>query len=757
MLPNLSGLMIGPSAKRSRDGSIAVITTYSLDGFSSLNTNGVMTFAMPQELNCSAFVSDLRQCCRVWFTSNFVHILNNPPDKMVVTGKKAVDTRASWMEWLGLTNEQKAQYAAKIDLSTDEGLRFVFSDTLKDAEWFKDMPGKGFYKACVQYVRFGNQGAAQGSPRAWMLDGFGLWAHLVPDIGLPIVILAMNILRELGLQPGMPEHFPHIIYKPPGGAALGTHHDQMSPMELLSNLEIHLATTDGSTLEWVKKHGCQMLAHLDGGKGENDGATYTIGPMTPAKLYVCLKAFSDGKLTDSDHEHWNSQPRGKINLNWENHIDEFNAILGKNHMDPIGKIPAAPGVADTYVNETGHLLLWPVGWPHGSFGDSGSKGDVQGSRITVTMPITIAGSTQHEIPQILDRLKHMGTLATSGGSAEEYQEAQDWLMDSDRKVRPWLRDSIPDQQWAAMPGPQKAKVTRFVKQYADGNSHAFPQVVCDFIRCQDASAILGGPVGPFQPISVKKETVNDYLAYLDRMVSTSNSGPSASMPAVEEDDEVCDDDDGPIPPVEEQGLPMLNSMLMERPRGWHKPPPVAVLNGDVRLVKVKQPWATHLVMGLKDCENRTWCLNPQTGFPAWVIVVSSKCKPKKADLNECSRRLLLDGHDLFAKKVTESDYDIRVMVGMIQIQGCYAPDSLPWATVWHNPPDFAWMVSDAWEFDNPIPLDKKDKFQTQISLSTCEEKGYGYKDKIEQEIALLEEEERYEKANAMLPLLVRLP
>ena len=59
-----------------------------------------------------------------------------------------------------------------------------------------------------------------------------------------------------------------------------------------------------------------------------------------------------------------------------------------------------------------------------------------------------------------------------------------------------------------------------------------------------------------------------------------------------------------------------------------------ILDGDVRLLKVKQPWAQLLVEGRKDCENRTWRLTPSTGFPAWVLIVASKqkfhCRSKNA-------------------------------------------------------------------------------------------------------------------------------
>lgn len=734
MLPNLSGLMIGPPPKR-KMSSVKVIIPSSLDGFSSLNKNGVMTFPIPTKLNCAGFAKKLRQCCKVWFNVNFKKMLKNPPEIMVKTGvysQKMSEAKAQWDE---LSVEEQELNAGKIDASTPTGLLFIFDkNTLEEQDWVKKMKGKDFFLECIKFVRFGNQGTAQNSPLAWTSIGFGLWTHLAPDIGLPLVMYAMDIMKTFGLEPGQPEHFPHIIYKPPGGKPLGTHHDQMSPRDLIENLRVHVESDDPSTSGWVRKHGCQMLAHLEGGRGTNDGATYTIGPMTPTKLYVCLQAFAGGRVTGIEPTAWVGQPRGKIDLDWEMHIEEFNLVLKEEKLEPVGKIPAAPGTDDSYVNDTGHVLLFPVGWPHGSFSNSNATGG--GSRITVTMPITLANSNQRSIPETQDRLQNMALLATDGQSKEEYIAAEEWLQDKTRIVRPWLRDEITKSRWEAMGSGQKARVTREVKQYADGPAHASGYVVCDLIRCPDASNKMKKGTGPFYNICVKKETVKLYLEYLE---SSPGSGSSQRTTLAR----VCEDvynSDSEEAPEEEGGsaIPMKDSMKMERPKGWHKPPNVNVLEGKVVLLKVKQPWATHLVTGLKDCENRSWCL--KVDYPAWVVIVASRSKPERASLQDCVKRLKADHHPFGANRVGGPDeYDTGKMVGMVHILGCYASGSLPWQTVWHNKPDNAWMISDAWEFDDPIPLHKDDKFQTKVNLSSTETNGYGYKDLITTQINKLEE------------------
>ena len=81
-----------------------------------------------------------------------------------------------------------------------------------------------------------------------------------------------------------------------------------------------------------------------------------------------------------------------------------------------------------------------------------------------------------------------------------------------------------------------------------------------------------------------------------------------------------------------------------------------------------------------------------------------------------ARHLLVDNYTASADNPTPDEYELGVIVGMIRVRGCYASGSLPWPTVWHNPPDIAWMIDDALKFENPIELPTDDKFQTRVGL-----------------------------------------
>ena len=126
-------------------------------------------------------------------------------------------------------------------------------------------------------------------------------------------------------------------------------------------------------------------------------------------------------------------------------------------------------------------------------------------------------------------------------------------------------------------------------------------------------------------------------------------------------------------------------------------------------MKVRQPWATALVSGQKDVENRTWRLKSTS---PWVLIAASKPPPTRAMLDEYRDRLRRH----YGVPAQEPDeYVVSHILGLVKI-AVYSPEELPWPSVWHNPPDLAWVVEDAWEFETPVPLHADDSFQIQVKL-----------------------------------------
>lgn len=683
-----------PDVRRKRartEASGVILARRSTSGTRSLDVNGVITFPL-EGAKGRDFVVRLRECTNRWFHENLQRMLVDTTTTML----KHAHILLAKTQWDALPLETRQAYADRIDLRTDKGMRLAFDgDYIKQMSWWRAMPGKDFFRSAILYVKMGNTGMSLGNMAgAWTTKGFGLWAHLVPDVGLPMVTAAMRIMAtELGLTPGLPGHFPHPIYKPPGGAALEIHHDQMAPSVLLSNLREHVASTDPSTMGWVRRHGIQLLAHLQGGTGPRDGATFVVGPMTPAKLLVCLSAYSDGRV-GGDYVAWNRQPVGKIVLDWEKHLGAFNLELAKKGHMGIGLLAGVPD--DVFHGDhDGFVVGFPVAWPHGSFANDveEDRGARKGSRITVTLPIALDRTTQVPDRRIPTRLRHMATLSTGGHTLDEYVDAEAWLAND-------------------------------VAFYATGLTHANPHKVVGLIRHSEAP----GPPGPFAPISVKDAQVTAYLAMLEGF------GPLTTPPIAPIVPTALIVPVAPIVPT----APTAPIVPVYKPLQWRSPPTVAVLDQDVRIVKVKQPSANMLVASIKDIENRDWSLKPSTGFPAWVLVASSKVRPTGSMMDDLRDRLTRGfpptGHALaLSNDVNPNNYTYGSILGMILIEGCYTGGP-PQPSVWYNPPCVAWVVSQAWEFPTPIPLDADDGMQTQASLVIRPQ----YRRRIEEQMSLLD-------------------
>ena len=201
-------------------------------------------------------------------------------------------------------------------------------------------------------MRFVKQGdsrlALAAMHKAWLASGFGMWAHINPDIAVHA------LLETVGMFSGTSFPFelgglPHLIYKPSHGAALAAHSDQIRPAELVRLLEEHVAGADPSTSAWVRKHGAQSLAHLDG--GIEDGYTYAVGPMTPKKLLLCMRAIADGTLGVADDRvlgtgrtraQFMALQSGPFFARWLENLPLFNALLLSAGESPVGEVPLRP-------------------------------------------------------------------------------------------------------------------------------------------------------------------------------------------------------------------------------------------------------------------------------------------------------------------------------------------------------------------------------------------------------------------------------
>lgn len=135
-------------------------------------------------------------------------------------------------------------------------------------------------------------------------------------------------------------------------------------------------------------------------------------------------------------------------------------------------------------------------------------------------------------------------------------------------------------------------------------------------------------------------------------------------------------------------------------------------DGDLRLLKVKQPWAGLLVLGLKTIENRSWRLSDSAG--RWILVVASSPPPSQAALSDMRDRLKRCGHKYEAVQQSTALATYRAIIGAIRLKDTSRAGVDD--NVWYNPPDWAWQVDRAVAFgDMSITLAPEDRMQTQVS------------------------------------------
>lgn len=151
-----------------------------------------------------------------------------------------------------------------------------------------------------------------------------------------------------------------------------------------------------------------------------------------------------------------------------------------------------------------------------------------------------------------------------------------------------------------------------------------------------------------------------------------------------------------------------------------------MLSDATLILKVKEPYATALVEGLKDCENRSWTLETrQRKTPTWVVIASSQrgCDQEHAArVQDCQARL-----DECESSRTADQLALNYghILGLVRVDRCvnpFQPDGsqTPKQSAWHNPGSWAWMIGDAIKLRTPIPLILPDcsidPFQTKVTL-----------------------------------------
>lgn len=116
----------------------------------------------------------------------------------------------------------------------------------------------------------------------------------------------------------------------------------------------------------------------------------------------------------------------------------------------------------------------------------------------------------------------------------------------------------------------------------------------------------------------------------------------------------------------------------------------------MKTLSVRQPWASLLVSGLKDIENRTWTPN----FKGRILIHASAAKvPKRfAEMNVFEVNNVIENEQMFGNFPEYEDLEYSAIVGYITIND----DTDDADSLWAEPVDHQWHMVDAYIFDEPI-------------------------------------------------------
>lgn len=454
----------GKSRKRGAGIRIVEIVQ-GADLESTLNINGCASVPLTNsKIDVGVFIQKVDQGTHWWFNARMQSALSPSAPTPVIKTDKVPDAvlMAKWKrgcdDWDGRRASKKARLLAEFDLRTTPGRERLFIASKRKAvvKGFADaafVHPRAARSEALQYyfgdrVRYVKQGDSRmglsAMDKSWAESGFGKWAHITTSQGIRAAIALRETLQENNLDTQL-SGGSHMIYKPPGGKQLPAHTDGPRPAAIIELLETFARLNDGrfpTTFEWMQEVGVQSLVHFDGGRV--DGYTYSIGPMTPKKLYHCLKAVQDERLGVADSELFPRKQDGDDDqdgdrrqaglggpqtrrdrfltggsgpsfMQWKENIEAFNAVLADHDEMPIGVVPIRPAAEHP---AGAFACIWPNGFPHGSAPN-------KKRRITTTASLAVVGPNyKARDERVVERVRALATLASLDSTEGQRERAR---------------------------------------------------------------------------------------------------------------------------------------------------------------------------------------------------------------------------------------------------------------------------------------------------------------------------------------------
>lgn len=117
----------------------------------------------------------------------------------------------------------------------------------------------------------------------------------------------------------------------------------------------------------------------------------------------------------------------------------------------------------------------------------------------------------------------------------------------------------------------------------------------------------------------------------------------------------------------------------------------------MKVITIKQPWASLICEGIKDIENRTW----NTNFRGRILIHASKASAgaMRSILNHQQKMKVANHQISDLKFYGQDDFIYGSIIGSVEIIDCIKDSK----SIWALPDHYNWVLSNPKLFTEPIP------------------------------------------------------
>ena len=116
----------------------------------------------------------------------------------------------------------------------------------------------------------------------------------------------------------------------------------------------------------------------------------------------------------------------------------------------------------------------------------------------------------------------------------------------------------------------------------------------------------------------------------------------------------------------------------------------------MKAITIKQPWASLIVHGIKDIENRTWSC-PDKYIRQRVLIHSSGCHGKKFEINLTDEQME-QAFSLISETSTSGKWAFGEIIGSVEIVDCVQNHP----SIWAEKGVYNWVLANPILYANPI-------------------------------------------------------